>query len=81
MINFCDIEDDRYEGDPRRCPRHPRVITSSADGLHDGVCGKCEHESYLRELEHELADAVTCTPDDEETEELVVPAPEDDIPF
>lgn len=51
---FHDLEDDRYEGDPRRCPSHPNVVTSSADGLHDGVCGRCEHDSYLRELEDEL---------------------------
>ena len=29
-------------GDPRRCPRHPNVITSSPDGMHDGLCGECE---------------------------------------
>lgn len=33
--------DEVAEGDPRRCPVHGTVI-SSADGLHDGVCGACE---------------------------------------
>jgi hypothetical protein len=31
-----------YVGDARRCPRHPHVVTSSADGMHDGLCGECE---------------------------------------
>jgi hypothetical protein len=31
-------------GDPRRCPRHPHVQTSSADGLHDAPCGECESD-------------------------------------
>jgi len=30
-------------GDPRHCPHHPHVVTSSPDGLFDGVCGECEH--------------------------------------
>ncbi len=33
-----------YEGDPRRCRRHPHVVTSSPDGLFDGLCGECEAE-------------------------------------
>ncbi len=33
-----------YEGDARRCPRHPGIKTSSPDGLHDGICGACEDE-------------------------------------
>ena len=32
-----------YQGDPRRCPRHPNVITSSPDGMIDGLCGDCEY--------------------------------------
>lgn len=32
------------EGDPRRCPRHPQVPTSSADGMFDAPCGVCETE-------------------------------------
>jgi hypothetical protein len=31
-----------YTGDARHCPRHPNVVTSSADGMHDGLCGECE---------------------------------------
>lgn len=31
-----------YTGDARRCPRHPHVRTSSADGMFDGLCGECE---------------------------------------
>jgi hypothetical protein len=31
-------------GDPRRCPKHPEVQTSSADGMFDAPCGKCEYE-------------------------------------
>jgi len=33
-------------GDPRVCPRHPEVKTSSNDGMFDADCGKCEYESY-----------------------------------
>ncbi len=33
----------RY-GDPRRCPLHPDVVTSSPDGMYDAPCGKCEME-------------------------------------
>lgn len=32
-------------GDPRRCPRHPEVQTSSDDGMFDCDCYKCEHEA------------------------------------
>jgi hypothetical protein len=31
-------------GDPRVCPFHPHVKTSSADGLHDAPCDECEGE-------------------------------------
>jgi hypothetical protein len=31
-------------GDPRRCPRHPGVKTSSADGMFDAPCFVCESE-------------------------------------
>lgn len=31
-------------GDPRRCPRHPQVQTSSPDGMFDAPCGACEFE-------------------------------------
>jgi hypothetical protein len=29
-------------GDPRRCPHHPHVITSSPDGMFDAPCDVCE---------------------------------------
>jgi hypothetical protein len=32
------------DGDARRCPRHPEVVTSSPDGLFDTPCGACELE-------------------------------------
>ena len=32
-------------GDPRRCRVHPEQVIGSADGLHDGVCGRCEWEA------------------------------------
>jgi len=41
-------------GDPRRCPRHPSVRTSSDDGMFDGVCGACEGESDLAAQEWEV---------------------------
>jgi hypothetical protein len=31
-------------GDPRKCPRHPHVATSSRDGMFDAPCGVCEAE-------------------------------------
>ena len=31
-------------GDPRRCPRHPHVKTSSPDGMFDAPCNECEAE-------------------------------------
>jgi hypothetical protein len=30
-------------GDPRRCPFHPHVVTSSPDGMFDAPCDECEH--------------------------------------
>ncbi len=38
-----DLPESAY-GDPRRCPAHPEVTTSSPDGLFDAPCGKCEAE-------------------------------------
>lgn len=35
-----------YEGDPRRCPHHPHVVTSSPDGMFDAPCGECEYAMY-----------------------------------
>jgi hypothetical protein len=39
-----DAEAGAAVGDPRRCPRHPEVVTSSPDGLHDAPCNLCEAE-------------------------------------
>lgn len=33
-----------FEGDPRRCARHPEQVTSSPDGMFDSPCGACEAE-------------------------------------
>lgn len=39
-----DHDDDFYpSGDPRHCPSHPWIRTSSPDGMHDGLCGACEY--------------------------------------
>ena len=42
-----------WEGDARRCPTHPHVRTSSADGMFDAPCGQCEHEDYEAEMKAE----------------------------
>lgn len=39
-------EEGAQYGDPRRCPHHPHVTTSSPDGLFDAPCGECEAEQY-----------------------------------
>ena len=36
------VREENCDGDARRCPRHPHVKTSSADGMHDAPCGECE---------------------------------------
>lgn len=36
--------DSEFQGDPRRCPVHPNVKTSSDDGMFDCPCGVCEME-------------------------------------
>jgi hypothetical protein len=43
------------EGDARRCPRHPHIATSSADGLFDAPCGACEFamEDDAQDARHE----------------------------
>lgn len=35
-------DDDFDYGDPRHCPVHPEVVTSSPDGMFDAPCGACE---------------------------------------
>ena len=41
-------------GDPRRCPIHPNVRTSSADGMFDGLCGACEGEMSQRAAQWDI---------------------------
>jgi hypothetical protein len=43
-----------FWGDPRRCPSHPHVRTSSDDGMFDGPCWVCEQ---AMNEDPELADA------------------------
>ena len=38
-------DDDYLMGDPRKCPRHPHVKTSSDDGMFDAPCYVCEAEA------------------------------------
>lgn len=42
-------------GDPRRCPRHPHIKTSSPDGMFDTCCGECE-AAMDAEAEAEVTD-------------------------
>ncbi len=34
-------------GDPRRCPVHPHIKTSSPDGMFDAPCSACEMEADM----------------------------------
>lgn len=53
-------------GDPRRCPHHPHVITSSPDGMFDAPCDVCEGEmeedARRTEYEEWLKTAPKCSP-------------------
>lgn len=40
-------------GDPRRCPHHPHMVTSSPDGMFDCPCGECEYEMSKAAREEE----------------------------
>lgn len=55
-----------YQGDPRRCPRHPNIVTSSPDGMHDAPCGACEYEMYdeVGAEEKYLQERETLTPEE-----------------
>lgn len=44
-------------GDPRRCPRHPNVKTSSNDGMFDCLCEICEGEMSDEAEEHRATHA------------------------
>jgi len=63
-------------GDPRRCPRHPGIATSSGDGLHDAPCGACEYESEYGESYDERAQRLAAiVPDEDKAERCVVGFP------
>lgn len=56
-INWAEVREMQDEegaalGDPRRCPRHPHVKTSSPCGMFDGNCSECEHAISLEEMAH-----------------------------
>lgn len=53
MMNYFEDVDYGYEGDARRCPRHPHVKTSSDDGMFDTCCGVCEAEMSEAEAQEE----------------------------
>ncbi len=87
------LRDSEYQGDPRRCPRHPHVATSTPDGFFDMVCGECE---YMNEHGAELWDMDPANPHRKQCGETPyipaeprrrcakcsdVPLPEDEIPF
>lgn len=70
--------------DPRRCRWHPEVVTSSADGMFDGLCGLCEGE---RDAERAECDAVEAMDDPRAPTPAAAPAygklpvAEDDVWF
>jgi len=39
-------EHDAQYGDPRCCPYHPHVKTSSPCGMFDALCDECEYDGY-----------------------------------
>src|SRR5258708_1823341 len=51
------LRDSEYQGDPRRCPRHPHVATSTPDGFFDMCCNICEGEmsDWAEEWDHDPA--------------------------
>lgn len=63
-------------GDPRRCPRHPHVVTSSPDGMFDCPCDECEYEMSAEYAERQGAGEryVPASPP-------VQPLEDDEIPF
>lgn len=66
-------------GDPRRCPHHPHVVTSSPDGMFDAPCDECE---YAMERHGEEEECPPTVPDPATADTLPAPPEnEDDIPF
>lgn len=51
------LRDSQFQGDPRRCPRHPHVRTSSDDGMFDAPCGECEYEMDMAGQEADWKEA------------------------
>jgi hypothetical protein len=43
-IEAADDEQGNVIGDARRCPTHG-TVTSSPDGMFDGLCGACEYDA------------------------------------
>ena len=83
----CAHEEGAMLGDPRRCPRHPHVKTSSDNGMFDAPCGECESEDDAADYEYFLNEQVArgCMPcpypELPPPVRLVPPDDSDDIPF
>mgnify|MGYP001593862433 CR=1 FL=1 len=80
---YDDRDDDYFpSGDPRRCPYHPREVTSSSDGMFDTPCGACEFEMDAErdaEFYGEVAsDLLGCVPSGDARP---VSHSDDDLPF
>ena len=45
-MNELEDEFNAQYGDPRRCPIHLHVETSSPDGMFDAPCHECESEAW-----------------------------------
>lgn len=94
-----EAEQDEYGasfGDPRRCPVHPHVKTSSDDGMFDGPCHLCEAEELAAyeeaQQDEELAALGSNRAELENVKKFqalfegafaapVAPTPDDEIPF
>lgn len=80
----CAHEEGAMYGDPRRCPHHPHVRTSSDDGMFDAPCGECEADmdaQYEEQLfEEQVAQGVMPCPYPELPPQPVL-VDSDDIPF
>lgn len=71
-------------GDPRRCPTHPQVVTSSPDGMFDGLCWICEsgmEEEEPPNLDNGVSSAVDPSPTAEDYPGQRIDGSDDDIPF
>jgi hypothetical protein len=81
----CAHEEGAAYGDPRRCPHHPHIATSSPNGMFDAPCGACEAEmeadSQEQAFDEEVAQGVMPCPYPELPPVLAAPLEDDDIPF